>query len=78
MSYHILEYSGDRKNKQGLAVHIEGDKKFSMYKKWGNGDKNLRPLYPEYQEIVVRWGEDEAQEVVLHRGKPYREKEFLY
>jgi hypothetical protein len=41
VSYHILEYSGDRKNKQGLAVHIEGDKKFSMYKKWGNRDEKL-------------------------------------
>jgi hypothetical protein len=34
-------------------------------------------LYPEYQETVIRWGKDEVQEAVLHRGKPY-EEEFLY
>jgi hypothetical protein len=77
VSHHILDYSSHSRNKQVLAVHIEGDKQFSMYKKWGEGDEKLRPLYPEYQETVIRWGKDKVQEAVLHIGKPYGE-EFLY
>jgi hypothetical protein len=78
VSYHILDYSSPSRNEQVLAVHVEGDKKFSMYKKWGDGDEKLRPFYPEYRDTVIRWGKDEAQDVVLHRGKRYGAEEFLY
>ena len=31
-----------------LGVHIEGEKKFSMVKQWGEGDERLLPIYPQY------------------------------
>jgi len=38
-----------------------------------NGEMEMKnlPFYPEYRDTVIRWGKDEAQDVVLHRGKRY-------
>ena len=77
-TFHILDYSKHSRSERVLAVHIEGDKKFSLYKKWGDGDEKLGPMYPEYQGTIIRWGKEEAEDAVLHRGKPYGEEEFLY
>jgi hypothetical protein len=65
VSYHILDSSSNGRNEKGLGVHIEGDNKFSMYKKWGEGDEKLVSIYPE-------------QEAVLHKSKQNGEEEFLY
>jgi hypothetical protein len=35
VSYHLMEFE----NKKVLGVHIEGEKKFSMYKQWGESDE---------------------------------------
>jgi hypothetical protein len=42
VSYHLMDFE----NKKVLGVHIEGEKKFSMYKQWGEGDERLLPIYP--------------------------------
>jgi len=89
VSYHIMDiFENDNNNKSEknidnkkvLGVHIEGDPKFSMYKKWGEGDDKLRPIYSEYENTIIRWGKDEAEEAALYRDKKYNnsEEEFLY
>jgi hypothetical protein len=79
VSYHILDYSKHSRGERVLAVHIEY-KKFSLYKKWGDGDEKLGPVYPECQgTIIIRWGKEETEDAVLHRGIRYaEEEEFLY
>jgi len=52
ISYHLMDFE----NKKVLGVHIEGEKKFSMYKRWGEGDEKLLPIYPEYANTIIRWG----------------------
>lgn len=47
VSYHLC-------SNNGLAVHIEGDDHFSMYKNWGEGDEKLKPL--DGRNITIRWG----------------------
>jgi hypothetical protein len=80
-SYHIMNFQG----RKVLGVHVEGDKKFSMYKKWGEGDEKLVPIYPEYKDTIIRWGKEEAASIGLGREgeeeeeeKYNNEKEFLY
>ena len=51
VSYHIMNFKG----KDVLGVHVQGDQRFSMYKQWGNGDEILEPIYPEYENMVIRW-----------------------
>jgi hypothetical protein len=89
VSYHIMDiFENENNNKSEknnnnqkvLGVHIEGDPKFSMYKKWGEGDDKLRSIYSEYENTIIRWGKDEAEEAALYRDKKYNnsEEEFLY
>jgi hypothetical protein len=75
VSYHLMDF----KHKKVLGVHIEGDPKFSMCKQWGQGDERLVPIYPEYNNTIIRWGEEEVLEYVL-KGKGDEEdgREFLY
>jgi hypothetical protein len=75
VSYHLMDF----KDKKVLGVHIEGDPKFSMYKQWGQGDERLVPIYPEYNNTIIRWGKEEVLECVL-KGKGDEEdgREFLY
>ena len=75
VSYHLMDF----KDKKVLGVHIEGDPKFSMYKQWGQGDERLVPIYPEYNNTIIRWGKEEVLEYVL-KGKGDEEdgREFLY
>ncbi len=75
VSYHVMDF----KDKKVLGVHIEGDPKFSMYKQWGQGDERLVPIYPEYNNTIIRWGKEEVLEYVL-KGKVDQEdgREFLY
>jgi hypothetical protein len=83
-SYHIMNFQG----RKVLAAHVEGDKKFSMYKKWGEGDEKLVPIYPEYKDTIIRCGKEEVEEAAastaVGRGggggekKCNNEKEFLY
>ena len=47
-------------NKKVLGVYIEEEKKFSMYKQWGEGDERLLPVYPEYADTIIRWGKEEV------------------
>ena len=44
MSYHILNYSRHSGGEHVLGVYIEGDKKFSLYKKGADGDEKLTCL----------------------------------
>jgi hypothetical protein len=54
VSYHIMNLKG----KDVLGVHVQGDKTFSMYKQWGHGDERLIPIYPEYENTIIRWGNE--------------------
>jgi hypothetical protein len=51
VSYHIMNFKG----KDVLGVHVQEDQKFSMYKQWGHGDERLVPIYPEYENMIIRW-----------------------
>jgi hypothetical protein len=73
VSYHLMEFE----NKKVLGVQIEGEKKFSMYKHWGEGDEKLLPIYPEYANTIIRWGKEEAEEAV-NKNKRDNAEEFLY
>ena len=65
--------------KKYSGVHIEGDPKISMYKKWGEGDEKLKPIYPEYENTVIRWGRDEVHEYIsLSHADKQDKEEFLY
>ena len=51
--------------KKYLACIYKETKKFSMYKQWGEGDERLLPIYPEYQNTIIRWGKEEAIEEAI-------------
>jgi hypothetical protein len=74
VSYHLMDFE----NKKVLGVHIEGEKKFSMYKQWGEGDERLLPIYPEYANTIIRWGKQEVEEAVINKNKRDNAREFLY
>jgi hypothetical protein len=74
VSYHLMDFE----NKKVLGVHIEGEKKFSMYKQWGEGDERLLPIYPEYANTTIRWAKEEAEEAIINKNKRDNAKEFLY
>src|SRR5919197_1179945 len=75
VSYHLMDF----KNRKVLGVHIEGEKKFSMYKQWGEGDERLLPIYPEYANTIIRWGKEEVEEALINKNKRYNNAmEFLY
>lgn len=59
-----------------LAVHVEGDKRFSMFKGWGSGDEKLTALYSEYNSRVIRWGYEQVLETI--NGREDKRIEFLY
>ncbi|HEX5921720.1 MAG TPA: hypothetical protein VFY55_08090 [Nitrososphaeraceae archaeon] len=72
VSYHLMNFE----NRKVLGVHIEGEKKFNMYKQWGEGDERLLPIYPEYADTIIRWGKEEVEEAIINeRDSP---REFLY
>jgi hypothetical protein len=50
-----------------------------MYKQWGQGDERLVPIYPGYNNTIIRWGKEEVLEYVL-KGKVEQEdgREYLY
>ena len=54
VSYHLMDFE----NKKVLGVHIEGDKKFNMYKQWGEGDgktfANLSRMQEPYNKVGKR------------------------
>ena len=72
VSYHLMDFE----NKKVLGVHIEGEKKFSMYKQWGEGDERLLPIYPEYTNTIIRWGKEEVEEAIINKRD--NAQEFLY
>jgi hypothetical protein len=74
LSYHLMDFE----NKKVLGAHIEGEKKFSMYKQWGEGDERLLPIYPEYANTIIRWGKEEVEEAIINKNKRDNAKEFLY
>jgi hypothetical protein len=74
ISYHLMDFE----NKKVLGVHIEGEKKFSMYKQWGQGDERLLPIYPEYANTIIRWGKHEVEEAVINKNNRDYAREFLY
>jgi hypothetical protein len=74
VSYHLMDF----KNRKVLGVHIEGEKKFSMYKQWGEGDEKLLPIYPEYADTIIRWGKEEVEEAIINKNKRYNARQFLY
>ena len=74
VSYHLMDFE----NKKVLGVHIEGEKKFSMYKQWGEGDERLLPIYPEYTNTIIRWGKEEVEEAIINKDKRDNAQEFLY
>jgi hypothetical protein len=74
VSYHLMDFE----NRKVLGVHIEGEKKFSMYKQWGEGDERLLPIYPEYSNTIIRWGKEEVEEAKINKNKSYNARQFLY
>jgi hypothetical protein len=72
VSYHLMDFEG----KKVLGVHIEGEKKFNMYKQWGEGDERLLPIYPEYANTIIRWGKEEVEEAIVNKRD--NAMEFLY
>ena len=74
VSYHLMDFE----NRKVLGVHIEGEKKFSMYKRWGQGDEKLLPIYPEYINTIIRWGKEEVEEALINKNKSYNTRQFLY
>jgi hypothetical protein len=72
VSYHLMNFE----NRKVLGVHIEGEKKFNMYKQWGEGDERLLPIYPEYADTIIRWGKEEVEEAIINERDSSRE--FLY
>jgi hypothetical protein len=74
VSYHLMNFE----NKKVLGVHIEREKKFSMYKQWGEGDERLLPIYPEYANTIIRWGKEEVEEAIINKNKRDNAREFLY
>ena len=72
VSYHLMDFEG----KKVLGVHIEREKKFSMYKQWGEGDERLLPIYPEYANTIIRWGKEGVEEAIIN--KRHNAMEFLY
>ena len=74
VSYHLMDFQ----NKKVLGVHIEGEKKFSMYKQWGEGDERLLPIYPEYGNTMIRWGKQDVEEALTNKNKRNNTREFLY
>ncbi|HET7148158.1 MAG TPA: hypothetical protein VFI73_06610 [Candidatus Nitrosopolaris sp.] len=73
VSYHLMDF----KDKRVLGVHIQDDPKFSLYKQWGQGDERLVPIYPEYNNTIIRWGKEEVLEYIL-KGNEEDGREFLY
>jgi hypothetical protein len=49
-----------------------------MYKQWGEGDERLLPIYPEYQNTIIRWEREEAIEQAIIKGKRHNGRESLY
>jgi hypothetical protein len=78
VSYHIMNFKG----KDVLGVHVQGDQRFSMYKQWGHGDERLEPIYPEYENLIIRWGKEEVVKAVMKGNKTDNDddgnNEFLY
>ncbi len=74
VSYHLMNFE----NKKVLGVHIEGEKKFSMYKQWGEGDERLLPIYPECANTIIRWGKEEVEALINKNNKSDDAREFLY
>src|SRR5918996_427527 len=74
VSYHLMDFE----NKKVLGVHIEGEKKFSMYKQWGEGDERLLPIYPENANTIIRWGKQDVEEALTNKNKSDNTREFLY
>jgi hypothetical protein len=74
ISYHLMDFE----SKKVLGVHIEGEKKFSMCKQWGEGDEKLLPIYPEYANTIIRWGKEEVEEDIINKNKRDNAREFLY
>ena len=69
------------KGKDVLGVHVQGDQRFSMYKQWGSGDERLEPIYPEYENMIIRWGKEEVVEAVMKGNRTNNDdgnNEFLY
>ncbi|MDE1869354.1 MAG: hypothetical protein KGH60_05345, partial [Candidatus Micrarchaeota archaeon] len=58
-----------------LAVHVHGDKTFSMARIWGEGDEKLKPLCERYEGRIIRWG---RQDVLDALNGTNRKKEHLY
>jgi hypothetical protein len=78
VSYHVMRV----KEKYVLGLHMQADKTFSMYKQWGKGDHMLTPIYPEYQNTIVRWGKEDVTKAVLEHDNKRQynsnKEEFLY
>ena len=77
VSYHIMNFKG----KDVLGVHVQEDQRFSMYKQWGSGDERLEPIYPEYENMIIRWGKEEVVEAVMKGNRTNDDdgnNEFLY
>jgi hypothetical protein len=74
VSYHLMDFD----KKKVLGVHIEGDNKFSMYKRWGEGNERLLPIYAEYEGTIIRWGKQEAEQAAINKNKGEDRREFLY
>jgi hypothetical protein len=74
VSYHLMDFKG----KKVLGVHIRDDPKFSMYKQWGQGDERLMPIYPEYNNTIIRWGREEVPDILKGKGDNEEGIEFLY
>jgi hypothetical protein len=62
VSYHIMDFNA----KDVLGLHIQGDKKFSMYKQLGQGHERLIPIHPVYEDTIIRWAKEELSKLYLN------------
>ena len=74
VNYHLSDFENE---KVLGGTYIEGEKKFSMYKQWGEGDERLLPIYPEYANTIIRRGKEEVEEAVINKNKRDNPREFF-
>ena len=73
----------DFNGKDVRGVHVQGDKTFSMYKQWWQGDERLIPIYPMHEDNMIRWGKEELIQAILEHDNilskvSTRKQDFLY
>ena len=40
--------------------------------------KDFFPIYPEYANTIIRWGNQEVEDALINKNKRDNDREFLY